>query len=145
MTYYIGTGTNRKIPCIQLMPDSTMAFGGVVRLPVASIDYQFCYNFQMSTSDSSKNVYIKFEAFCPTTGESFAADSADVSSSQAISCRNDALMGDTVRNSNFRIPSANVHNNGQLCVFHFSRIGANASDTHGGEMYISKSIWFEPV
>jgi hypothetical protein len=139
----LGSTANRKVTAIQLADGANQGFLGFVTLPDASRDYQLVIECAQSTSVSSKAIVLKVEMQANQAGEDPGQNSADVSSQQTITTRNDALML-IVENTNFKITSGYLHTDNIQARVGILRIGADAADTHTGATNIYR-VYFKAV
>jgi hypothetical protein len=138
----VGATTNRKAEVIKLADGSTQGFLGWATLPDNNRDYQLVIECEQSTSLTGKYIALKVELLAVQAGEDPAGNAADVSSSQAIACRNDTGLL-VVNNSNFRITSAYLHTTNQLVRVGIFRLGGSSSptDDHTGDTYVIRAYF----
>lgn len=142
----IGSTSGRKPWAYQLADAATQGLIGWVNLPDPTKDWQLVIELAQASALTGKYVALKCEMLAIQEGEDPGANSADVSTTQAVACRNDANRL-VVKDVNFRITSAMLHATSNILVrVGLWRIGGSSSptDDHTGATNILR-IYFEPV
>jgi hypothetical protein len=138
----LGATAYRKVAAVQLADAAMQGFLGFATLPDHTRDYQLVIECAQTTSVSSKTIALKVELHAVQAGELPSDNAADVSSTQAISCRADGNML-VVENANFKILAANLHTDNQLVRVGIWRDGAGsgATDDHTGATNVYRAYF----
>jgi hypothetical protein len=138
----LGATAYRKVAAVQLADAAVQGFLGFATLPDHTRDYQLVIECAQTTAVAGKTIALKVEVHAVQAGELPSDNAADVSSTQAISCRADANLL-VVENANFKILTANLHTDNQLVRVGIWRDGAGtgATDDHTGATNIYRAYF----